>query len=54
LVVDADPYPAEHAPSWPGGRGGPEECHGSRVVPITVDLAGAEAKGQPPSVTVKW
>jgi hypothetical protein len=31
-----------------------ETTHGSRVVPITVDLAGAEAKVQPPSVTVKW
>jgi YbbR domain-containing protein len=31
-----------------------EMSHGSRVVPITVDLAGAEAKVQPPSVTVKW
>jgi hypothetical protein len=28
--------------------------HGSAVVPITVELAGAEARIQPPSVTVKW
>jgi hypothetical protein len=28
--------------------------HGSTIVPVTVELAGAEAKVQPPSVTVKW
>lgn len=28
--------------------------HGSAVVPITVELANAEAEAQPPSVTVKW
>lgn len=36
----------------------PEETldapHGSVVVPITVELANAEAEAQPPSVTVKW
>jgi YbbR domain-containing protein len=31
-----------------------EQNHGSAVVPITVELAGAEARVQPPSVTVKW
>jgi YbbR domain-containing protein len=31
-----------------------EQHHGSSVVPITVELAGAEARVQPPSVTVKW
>ncbi len=28
--------------------------HGSTIVPVTVDLGDAEAKVQPPSVTVKW
>ncbi len=31
-----------------------EMHHGSTVVPVAVELAGAEAKVQPPSVTVKW
>lgn len=31
-----------------------EQHHGSSVVPVTVELAGAEARVQPPSVTVKW
>lgn len=31
-----------------------EQNHGSAVVPVTVELAGAEARIQPPSVTVKW
>jgi YbbR domain-containing protein len=31
-----------------------EAPHGSVVVPITVELANAEAEVQPPSVTVKW
>ena len=28
--------------------------HGSAELPVTVELAGAEAKVQPPTVTVKW
>jgi hypothetical protein len=31
-----------------------ETRHGSAVVPVTVELEGAEARVQPPSVTVKW
>ena len=31
-----------------------EQRHGSVVSGITVELGGAEAKVQPPSVTVKW
>jgi hypothetical protein len=28
--------------------------HGSAELPVTVELAGAQARVQPPSVTVKW
>jgi YbbR domain-containing protein len=31
-----------------------KQSHGSAVVPVTVDVANAEAHVQPPSVTVKW
>ena len=31
-----------------------EQRHGSAVVPVAVELEGAEARVQPPSVTVKW
>jgi hypothetical protein len=31
-----------------------EQRHGSAVVPVVVELEGAEARVQPPSVTVKW
>jgi len=28
--------------------------HGSAELPVTVELAGAQARVQPPTVTVKW
>jgi hypothetical protein len=28
--------------------------HGSAELPVTVELSGADAKVQPPTVTVKW
>jgi hypothetical protein len=31
-----------------------EQRHGSTTAPVSVELGGAEAKVQPPSVTVKW
>jgi hypothetical protein len=31
-----------------------EQHHGGATAPVTVELGGAEAKVQPPSVTVKW